>query len=273
MSSVAPCDVLLIDGDNMARRAWERAKTDDSPMQRMYELMVGMALTVHKPRYAAVAYDDTTCFRRAVYPEYKAGRAEKTEALASWLASLRAADRVCGVPGVMAPDHEADDVLATLAAQAAGSPLDLQTVVLTTDRDAFAMVGPRVRMARPARSGGYSYVDEAAVCATLDIPSVGYVPAYKALVGDAGDNVPGVRHIGPKTASRLLQESRTHAEVAARLRQTIKDGAYGADTEALRELRVVQYRLSLKTVKLRTDAPVTRPLSACELRPRGGGDQ
>jgi 5'-3' exonuclease len=250
-------DVLIIDGTNLAHRAWHRASVNDEPMQTILESMAYAAYRLHAPRYAAVVYDAPRSIRSMTYPAYKAGRAEKPPNLRRWLDDLRCAHALAGIPVVLAPDREADDVMACLAAQAYGQRL--MTTLLTSDRDAYMLVNRRTWVAEPVSGLGYRYTDAARVRDVYGVdPSD--LPHWKALAGDMGDNIPGVRGVGPVKATRILAECPGADEIRAWLRAHARSPSAG-------DLRVAEFDQALDLVSPRYDCELTRGILMCEVRP------
>src|SRR5207245_2148450 len=102
---------------------------------------------------------------------------------------------------------EADDVIGTLARQATAQ--GVQTLIVTGDLDATQLVTPTVTVLTPRRSADdITLYDEEAVYERYGLRPE-QIPDFKGLVGDTSDNIPGVRGIGEKTATKLLQQYET----------------------------------------------------------------
>jgi DNA polymerase-1 len=133
------------------------------------------------------------------------------EALVLQVARIRELVAAFGFPSYEVPGFEADDVLGTLALQAANAGID--TEILSGDLDTLQLVGPHVRVLTPGhRQPTVSLYDTNAVISRYGLPPE-RIPDYKALVGDNSDNIPGVPGIGAKTASKLLGEYGTIEEL------------------------------------------------------------
>jgi DNA polymerase-1 len=142
--------------------------------------------------------------RKVEYPGYKAHRPDKPDDLVTQLREAPRLLRDAGVATVVVTAHEADDVLASAAAHARGA--GWRTVVMTSDRDAFALLDESTSVLR-IRNGG---MDEAVLVTPSSLVDVyGVRPAqyrdYAALRGDPSDNLPGVRGFGAAMAARLLK--------------------------------------------------------------------
>jgi len=165
----------------------------------------------YKPDYVGWVHDMGTSFREERYPEYKSTREKLDEELQADFD--RAVERTgellaaLGIPLLGVPGYEADDVIGTLAVQAAGQ--GLTAVIVSGDKDFYQLIGPGVALLNPGRGGpagvDETWVDEANASERLGVPP-SQVIDYLALVGDSSDNVPGVKGIGAKGAQQLLTD-------------------------------------------------------------------
>ncbi|MGH2829897.1 MAG: 5'-3' exonuclease H3TH domain-containing protein, partial [Actinomycetota bacterium] len=207
-----PDALLLLDGHSLAYRAFyalppELATKSGQPTNAVYGFtsMLIKLLGDYGTERVGVAFDvGRPTIRLAEYADYKAGRKETPDAFRSQLALLREVLAVLEIPVFGVPDHEADDVLATLArcAEEAG----IEAIIVTADRDALQLVRPGVSVLFNRR--GVSDIvmyDRDAVTERFGIPPERYVE-YAAIKGDPSDNLPSVPGIGEKTASRLIAE-------------------------------------------------------------------
>ena len=224
----------------------------------------------HHPGYLGWVNDRGVSFRERLYPEYKATR-EKLDAELQQdfdrslerIAQLLDAFRV---PLITVEGFEADDVIGTLAARAAER--DVATVIVSGDKDFYQLIGPRISLLNPGRSGPAGveeqWVDESNASERLGVPPRQVVD-YLALVGDSSDNVPGVKGIGEKTAVELLGR---YPDLDAVL-------AHAAEIpgKRAREALLAQgdaARLSRELVTIRCDVPVVLDLDALRLKPVDG---
>jgi DNA polymerase-1 len=210
-----------------------------------------------------VGFDDPDrSWRREQWPTYKAHRAEKLETLVEQLADAAQALRDLGVAVVVPDGLEADDVLASAAAGArrAGA----RTVVVSSDRDAFALIDDTTHVLRIIDGGvdASPMMTAARLVALLGVRPDQYRD-FAALRGDPSDNLPGVRGIGPRTAARLLAEFGCAAAAfddLDRVRRTI--GAGYAKRLGCPEARAA-FDLNCAVMAMRTDVPVDLDLAAC----------
>jgi DNA polymerase-1 len=149
--------------------------------------------------------DRTSSLRRDAYPDYKAGRAEKDPMLVEQLGRAGAMLDALGLATLTPPGLEADDVNASAAAWAGRNGWDC--VVITSDRDAFALISSHTRVLRLINGGinGSPLLTPARLYAMYGVPAARYLE-FAALRGDASDNLPGVSGIGEKTAAALLDQ-------------------------------------------------------------------
>lgn len=149
--------------------------------------------------------DRTSSLRRDAYPDYKAGRAEKDPMLVEQLGRAGAMLDALGLATLTPPGLEADDVNASGAAWAGRNGWDC--VVITSDRDAFALISEHTRVLRLINGGinGSPLLTPARLYSMYGVPAARYLE-FAALRGDASDNLPGVSGIGEKTAAALLDQ-------------------------------------------------------------------
>jgi DNA polymerase-1 len=212
----------------------------------------------HSPDYLGVVLDAGTSKREELYPAYKATREKMPDELRASLPRIEAILRGFRIPVLSLPDHEADDVIGTLAVQAAAR--GLEAVIVSGDKDFYQLIGPGIALLNPGRGGPNGieeeWVDEANASERLGVPP-SQVTDYLALIGDSSDNVPGARGIGPKTALQLLAEFRGVEELLARVGEVKGKRA----REALEQYRddVV---LSKELVTIQKDLPIDLDLEA-----------
>ncbi len=213
-------------------------------------------LDTHKPEYLVWVNDAGDSFRTRAYPEYKSTREKLDDELQADFDT--AVERITqllaafGIPLVAVDGYEADDVIGTLAVK--GAAAGLQSVIVSGDKDFYQLIAERVALLNPGR-GGPAGVDEVWVGPDNASERLGVPPAqvtdYLALVGDASDNVPGVKGIGSKGAVQLLaQYPDIEALIAAAPTLTQK-----RPREAL-QAHAEMARLSKQLVTIMTDVPV-----------------
>jgi DNA polymerase I len=155
----------------------------------------------HRPEYIGVVFDaGGRGFRHERYPDYKANRPPMPEDLRAQIEPLLAIIRAMGLPLLVVPSVEADDVIGTLATQAAAA--GLTTLISTGDKDLAQLVGEHVTLINTMTG---TVLDPDGVREKFGVPPERIVD-YLALMGDSVDNVPGVPKCGPKTAVKWITE-------------------------------------------------------------------
>ncbi|HKJ28480.1 MAG TPA: 5'-3' exonuclease H3TH domain-containing protein, partial [Anaerolineales bacterium] len=164
-----------------------------------------------KPDYLAVAFDIGKTFRDEMYPEYKATREKMPDDLRQQIERIRELVDTFNIPKLEREGYEADDVLGSASRVAVEAGLGVK--IITGDRDLLQLVEPRVVVSLPGRklSDAQDYTAETVMESLGVRPD--QVVDYKALCGDASDNIPGVRGVGKKTAEKLLGEHDTLDQV------------------------------------------------------------
>ncbi|WP_083494329.1 DNA polymerase I [Colwellia sp. MT41] len=185
-------------------------------------------------------------FRNDMYPEYKANRPPMPDDLRSQIAPLHEIITAMGLPLLVIPGVEADDVIGTLAKQA--DELGIETVISTGDKDMAQLVTKHVRLINTMTD---VEMDEAGVMEKFGVRPDQIID-YLALMGDKVDNIPGVVKCGPKTAVKWLAEHGTMAEVIANA-----DKVKGKIGENLRDA-LEQLPLSYKLATIKCDVELAQ---------------
>ncbi|MEX1005899.1 MAG: DNA polymerase I [Acidimicrobiia bacterium] len=202
--------LVLIDGHSIAYRAFfalpeDLATTSGQVTNAAYGFtrMLIRLLADHHPDGIAVAWDvSRQTFRSEEYPEYKANRSATPDTFKSQLPLIRDVLDTLGVRQIQLEGFEADDVIATVAGQAARD--GWRVLAVTGDRDAFQLIDDDVNVVYTRRGiTDVVMADTAWVTERYGITPAQYVD-YAALRGDTSDNLPGVPGVGEKTAARLI---------------------------------------------------------------------
>jgi DNA polymerase-1 len=202
------------------------------------------------PSHMAVCFDtEAPTERHTDFAAYKANRQEAPEDLISALPDIKAIVKGFNIPCVELDGFEADDVIGTLSGQAAASGYEVYMV--TPDKDYGQLVTEKVRIYKPGYQGGLAEIlGPKEVCEKWNIKDVGQVIDILGLMGDAVDNIPGIKGVGEKTAAKLLTEWGTLENVVANA-ENIK-GALGEKVRAGKELAL----MSKKLATIITNVPV-----------------
>ena len=212
--------LVLIDGHALAFRmffALERTNmqtTDHTPTWAVYgffkaifDILADKKLNLH-PDSIAVAFDvSKATFRLEKYSEYKANRLSMPDTLRSQLTTIQEGLRALDIPIYTSEGYEGDDVIGTICAQARQK--GHKTYILTGDKDSFQLVDDEglTTVLIPSKGEIVEY-DKQKVFEKMEVyPN--QIVDYKALCGDTSDNIPGIKGIGPKSASALLAEYQT----------------------------------------------------------------
>lgn len=210
-------NLFLLDAYNLLFRAFcsvpdsivDRENRSINAVYGMIAFMIRLRRDENATRMVA-AFDTPTVptFRHRLYPLYQAQRGPMGgENADEFLRQVDAAVRIMprlGVPAVLVPGYEADDIMGTLACRARDA--GMEATIVSTDRDVLQLVGPGIGVAVPGSTLTYVRADNQ-VREKLGVPPSG-VTTFKALAGDASDNIPGVRGIGRKTAAALIDAYR-----------------------------------------------------------------
>ncbi|MFB2896729.1 DNA polymerase I [Aerosakkonemataceae cyanobacterium BLCC-F50] len=270
--------IVLVDGHSLAFRSFYAfAKGRDGglktksgiPTSACFGFLKSLLAVIEsqKPQSMAIAFDlGLPTFRHEADDTYKADRQETPEDFITDLKNLHELLDAFNLPIVTAPGYEADDVLGTLAEQA--SAAGYRVKILTGDRDLFQLVEPKKGISvlylgnnflQRGSNTGLTEFDPEAVKEKMGILPEQVVD-YKALCGDASDNIPGVKGIGDKTAVKLLSEYGSLENVYANLEQ-IK----GANKTKLETGKDAAYH-SQHLAKIVVDVPLEIKLEDCQLK-------
>lgn len=267
-----PRTAWLIDGMAYVFRSYYGMRPIAAPDGTPVNAVFGLGMTLqkflrdHRPELAACCFDaGASTFRNELYPAYKANRGEAPEDLLPQFDLCRELTARMGFATATAPGFEADDLIATLAGRLRDKGQDV--VIVSADKDLAQLLGPGVRQYDLARD---QWKEEADVPGWLGVRA-DQVADLQALTGDSVDNVPGVRGVGPKAASALLEAfgsldaiyadldavERLPLRGAAGLRRKLEDGRDMA-------------RLCRRLVTLRRDAPCGVRVNQLEYRGADG---
>ncbi len=263
--------LYLVDGSAYIFRAYHRlpplTDPEGTPVGAVYgytTMLWKLATDLDKavgPTHLAVILDKSShSFRNDIYPEYKANRPPPPEDLIPQFPLIRDATRAFSLPCIEEQGLEADDLIASYARAAAARGWDV--TIVSSDKDLMQLVGEG-----EGGSGAIDMLDtmKNARIRTHEVEEKFGVPPSKvgdilALMGDSVDNIPGVYGVGPKTATKLIQE---HGDLTGAL-----DAAEGMKASKLKE-RLIEHRemaeLSRVLVTLKEDCDLPVPLEDFEL--------
>ena len=245
--------LFLIDGNNQMYRAYHAIQGLTGPDGRSTNAVYGFIAMLRKliddqkPDLVAAAFDlKGPTFRHELSADYKAHRRPMPDDLVEQVSWVHEACAALGVPIVSHAGFEADDVIGTLATQAAAAGVDV--VVVTGDKDFFQLVSDRVRVFNPRDEG--TWYDDAGVLEKFGARPDQVVDVL-ALMGDASDNIKGVPGIGAKGARELVSDYGSldwlleHADELPKQKYRTALTEHAGDARASREL-----------VRIRMNVPV-----------------
>src|SRR5690606_8270854 len=270
--------LYLVDGSAYIFRAYHRLPPLTNPQGVPVGAVYGYTTMLWKladdldkadgPTQLAVILDKgSTSFRNALYDQYKANRPPPPDDLVPQFPLIRDATRAFSLPCIEEDDLEADDLIASYAREATRRGWDV--TIVSSDKDLMQLVG-KCGEPHDGIDGGCIDMLDTMKNQRIDIPEViekfGVPPELVgdvlALMGDSVDNIPGIFGIGPKTASKLIQD---HGSLQGAL-----DAAPAMKPGKLRE-RLIEGRemaeLSRVLVQLKEDCPLPIPLEDFALRP------
>ncbi|PSK91978.1 DNA polymerase I [Taibaiella chishuiensis] len=203
-----------------------------------------------KPTHMAVVWDThAPTERHTDFTDYKANRQEAPEDLLDAIPDIKRIVKGFNIPCLELDGYEADDIVGTVALDAASKGYTVYMV--TPDKDYGQVVRENVFIYKPGYKGGtFEILGEKEVCEKWGIQQVSQVIDILGLMGDAVDNIPGIPGIGEKTAAKLLAEYHTLEEVLANA-DHIK-GALGEKVRNGKESAI----LSKKLATIITNVPV-----------------
>ncbi len=278
---IGPGDhVFLVDGSSFVFRAYFQSINQDAKYNyrsdglptgalrlfctKLYQFIREGAVGI-RPTHLAIIFDKSEdTFRKEIYPDYKGTRREPPDDLKPQFPLMREAVKAFGLSPVEKAGYEADDIIATYAAEARDAGADV--LIISSDKDLMQLVSDKVQFYdfesglkgrpgyRPERR-----IDRQGVIDYFGVPPEKVIEV-QALVGDTSDNVPGVPGIGIKTASQLIGEYGDLETLLARAEE-IKQ-------PKRRELLIGfadQARMSKKLVTLHGDVQVDTPLAALRM--------
>src|SRR3990167_5386622 len=202
--------LILIDGSSYLFRAYhalpQLTTSTNEPTGAIYGVvsMIKKLMQSHQHDYIAVVFDaKEKTFRHKLYPNYKANRTIMPDELQAQILPLFSIINAMGLPLIICPGIEADDIIGTLAVFA--EKKGINTLISTMDKDMAQLVNAHITLINTMNDRTYDV--------TGIIEKFGVSPAqiidYLALVGDTSDNIPGIPKVGPKTAATWLEKYQT----------------------------------------------------------------
>lgn len=254
--------LVLVDGSSFLYRAFfalpPLTNSRGEPTGAVYGVinMLRKLVQSYDGAHIAVVFDAPgRNFRDELFEHYKAHRPPMPDDLRSQIEPLHQAVRALGLPMLIEPGVEADDVIGTLAKQAVAR--GFRVLISTGDKDMAQLVCDGVTLENTMFD---SRLDVEGVIAKFGVPPQRIVD-YLALVGDTSDNIPGVPKVGPKTAAKWLAEYGSLDALIARAGEV--GGKIGENLRASLEL----IPLSRELATIRCDIPLPLAPESLERQP------
>ena len=234
---------ILIDGNNLLFRSYYATAYNGNLMKNSkgfptnalfgFINMINKILNEEKPEYIMVAFDKGHNFRKDLYENYKDGRIETPNDLKIQFPVAKEICTLLGIKYIEIDNYEADDIIGTFA-KMADEDRNYNATIISSDKDLLQLISDEVDV-KLLKQKDYIMMNEKTFFETYGIKPIRMID-LKSLMGDASDNIPGVKGIGEKTALSLLQKYDTldgvyeHIdEISGKTREKLindKDNAY-----------------------------------------------
>jgi DNA polymerase-1 len=247
-------DLVLVDGSSYLYRAFHAlppfSNSRGEPTGAVFGVlnMLAKFLKEYDPARIAVVFDAPgKTFRDELFAEYKAHRPPMPDDLRSQIQPLFEAVKGMGLPILRESGVEADDVIGTLACEAAKQ--NLSVLISTGDKDMAQLVSPKITLINTMSN---TLLDREGVKVKFDVFPEQIID-YLALVGDSSDNIPGIDKVGPKTAAKWLGQYQTLDALVADAANV--SGKVGENLRA--GLGTLELARKLATIRVDVPLPVT----------------
>lgn len=260
---------VLVDGNALLHRAFHATPPLTTSKGELVNAVYGFTNMLLrswddlKPDYMAIAWDKKApTFRHQEYTQYKATRGPADETLSSQYDRVHEVVKAFGVPEFGLNGYEADDLIGTLAKQAVEKEPEIEVIILTGDRDIMQTITNQVKVLMPKKT----LTDVGLYGVQEFIDRFGFQPIqmieYKALAGDASDNIPGVPGIGDVSATKLIKQfgvieeiykSENLATLPERMQKLLAEGSESA-------------AMSKRLATIDVNAPIKLDFKECEVK-------
>lgn len=258
---------VLIDGNAILHRAFHAFPPLNNQSGQQVNAVYGFfsmflkILSDLKPHFITVCFDrPKPTFRKLLYVGYQATRPKMDEGLSPQIKMVHDVLQKAGIQLFEVDGYEADDLIGTIALKVVKSSKETEVIIVSGDRDLLQLVNSHVRMLAPVTGiTNMILYDGQRVEEKFGIRPDQIID-YKALVGDASDNYPGVQGIGPKTASSLIKKYSTFENLYEHLTELPPKIAEKLATDA------EQAALCKKLATIITDAPIQFDIKLCNMK-------
>ena len=205
--------IILVDGNNLLFRSYYATaytgnimrNSEGFPTNGLYGFvnMINKIIHEEKPQYMMVAFDIGKTFRHEKYDKYKDGRREVPEDLKIQFPVAKKILTAMGIKYVECSGYEADDIIGTISLWCENDP-DYEALIVSSDKDLLQLISEETTV-KLLKSKEYIMMDKSTFKETYGFEPQNMID-LKALMGDASDNIPGIKGIGEKGAIKLLRE-------------------------------------------------------------------
>ncbi len=242
---------IIIDGPAVLHRAWHALPKLTDPKGRIVSAVYGFSslllklLREQKPQYLAVAFDTKApTYRHQEYKEYKAGRVKQPQEFYDQIPMVKEILQKFGIKFLEKDGYEADDLIGSLVHQS-----NLENLIVTGDLDTLQLVNPQTKIYFLHQGiSDLKIYDQEAVKNRYGLTPEQLID-FKALRGDPSDNISGVKGVGDKTASALLEKFGSLEKIYQCLEQSGEKCAIG---DAVKKLLLANKDKALFDKKLVT---------------------
>ncbi len=208
--------IVLVDGNNLLFRSYYATaytgnimrNKEGFPTNGLYGFvnMINKIISEEKPEYMMVAFDIGKTFRHEKYERYKDGRKETPEDLKLQFPVAKKILTAMGIKYLECAGYEADDIIGTVSLWCEKDP-EYEALIVSSDKDLLQLISDET-VVKLLKSKDYIMMDKNTFKETYGFDPINMID-LKALMGDASDNIPGVKGIGEKGAIKLISEYNT----------------------------------------------------------------
>ena len=208
--------IILVDGNNLLFRSYYATAYNGNlminskgfPTNALYGFtnMMNKIIKEENPTHIIVAFDKGKTFRHDKYDFYKQGRQETPDELKKQFSVAKEMLGLMGIKYYEIDNYEADDIIGTFAKYCENDP-EFEALIISSDKDLLQLVSNETHI-KLLKQKDYMYYNQDTFKAEWGIEPINIID-LKALMGDASDNIPGVKGIGEKTALKLLTDYKT----------------------------------------------------------------
>lgn len=216
--------IVLVDGNNLLFRSYYATlytgnimrNKDGFPTNGVYGFvnMINKIVNDEKPEYMMVAFDIGKTFRHEKYERYKDGRKETPDDLKVQFPIAKKILTAMGIKYLECAGYEADDIIGTVSMWCEKDP-EYEALIVSSDKDLLQLISDET-MVKLLKTKDYIMMDRKTFNETYGFEPIHMID-LKALMGDASDNIPGVRGIGEKGAIKLVSEYTTIENIYANI--------------------------------------------------------